>query len=648
MKKIAEENIISLKDLAKLSEPTDWQKEYAAIRQRAKRGKYNTYKKIKGEGYISVNDSAIPETLRNVILQKNIQHQEDIQIGRAGQRLDQENELSPEDEKLAVAKANVIKMYLEYLAKHGKDKETRKKFVVLYNHKAFHEQFEQTGELGSWKTIEKWKVEYINANYDYRVLAPKYKPRSSSVPPEQSEILIKLALNPNQPLISELVRMAMDIFEMKRHPRILSDHTYRRFIENWKKEHYADWVFFREGEHALDNNILPSLERDYDKIEVGDILVMDGHVNNFETINPFTGKPKRMMTVAALDMKSEYLCGYEISPTENTFAIAVAIYRAIRQLGKIPKIIYIDNGRAFGAKYFHGDDLSNIEALFARLGIKVIFATAYHAQSKLIEPFWRWLAELERLVPTYVGTSIAMQPPRLNRGEKLHVKLYEKMMHGTTVDIFTTHKAMAWWLDKYHSRVKTSGHLKGLCPAEVFNSGKGTGIDKRELTFLMMQHEIRTVYQNGIKMFNTSYWHENLFGKQWDEVLVRYDLLDNDSIFVYDNNGEFICEARRIDKVHPAAGILGTEEDVKLLHAQLERKASLKKMIVGEAKQFLQNEIYPAVKKQFEVNILELNNEEPKLLEDNLPGQPAPKKRKSIIDRWNEANIGTKKRIAEG
>ena len=644
MKMTLQDNLISLKDLARSMEELKpaggFTKTYAALRRRVARNYYKTYVKIKGEGFVNITDNAIPDNLQLLIKNKLSNTTINNPDTHATVIAD---ELSPEEEKYSLAKANIIKMYLEYLVKFGKDNGTRKRFVDLYNHKAFPEQFAQVGKIGSWKTIETWKREYLNNNYDYRVLARKKISRSSSVPPEQSEVIIKLALNPNRPLLSEVVRMAMEIFEMKRHPRILSPTTYRRFIDNWKDEHYADWVFFREGEQALDNKILPFLERDYNKIGVGDILIMDGHVNNYEILNPATGKPKRMITVGALDMYSNYLCGYEISPTENTFAIAVAVRRAILTLGKIPKIIYFDNGRAFGAKYFHGDDMTNIEALFQRLNIKVIFAKAYHGQSKTIEPFWDWMAELERLMPTYVGTSIEMQPPRLNRGEKLHVKLYEKMMFGTSIDLFTAHKAMAWWLNRYHTRPQQQGHLKGLSPAEVFDAGKGQGINKQELTFLMMQQEIKNIYRNGIKMLNGTYWNEALFGRKWDDVLVRYDLLETDSIFVYDKAGQFICEAKRMDKVHPAAGILGTEEDVKLLHEQLARKEHLKKSVVGDAKQFLKEEIYPSLKKQFEANVINLQNEPPEQI-DEIQNKKS-KKKKSLSARWG---LDDNKKAQEG
>lgn len=108
----------------------------------------------------------------------------------------------------------------------------------------------------------------------------------------------------------------------------------------------------REGEKALNDKVEPYIERDLSKIEVGDVLVADGHVLNFEVINPFTGKPTRATLVGFLDWKSTALVGYEIMMTENTQCIASALRNAILNLGKIPKIVYQDNGRAFKAKYF--------------------------------------------------------------------------------------------------------------------------------------------------------------------------------------------------------------------------------------------------------------------------------------------------------
>ncbi len=640
------QNLISLQKLARLEDPLNFNKAYERIRARAKRGKYTSYVKIKGEGFVSISDPGIPIQLQNIVRNSEVNTCSDV-LKVNKEELEFENELSDKQNKIALARADVISKYLALTQNSPyKTLEAKTKFINAYNNAAFPDLHNITGPL-NFKTVERWKQIYLSNKRDYRVLAPQYKSRKSSgVTPEQSSILIRLFLSPNKPLISEVIRYALDIFEAKRLPHIRSEATYRRFLESWKKEHYADYVFYREGEKALDDKVLPYLERDFSLIEVGDIIVADGHVLNFDIINPFTGKPKRMMLVLFLDMKSNMPLGWEISPTENTFAISIALRRSILRLGKFPKVIYLDNGRAFSSKFFNGMDFdsSGIKGLFERIGAKVITAIPYHAQSKTIERFFSTFSELERLIPTYTGTSIELKPPRMNRGEKLHNNLYNKFMSGSSIDIFKAHQAIAWWFDVYAERKQQEGHLKGLRPIDLFEKGKGPGVDKKELMHLMMSQEIKTIYRNGIRMFNTSFWHETLFGRKLDEVLVRFDILENESIFVYDKSGEFLCEARRIDKVHPAAGILGSEEDVKLLHDQLERKNSLKKLVVGDAKKFLQDEIYPTAKRQFENNIITLKSDS-QLNEGIASPQPSARKRKSLTDSWKMPENGTAKNI---
>lgn len=553
------------------------------------------------------------------------------------------NELSKRQLEFALAASGLLQklMKFENLKKYSYDKvKAQHKFIEAYNSGAFPEIFAILGKK-SLSTLRSWKTKYLKHNKDYRVLAPQYKiKKASSIPPQQSEVLIKLLLNPNQPLISEVIRQATNFFEAKRFPHIKSYNTYKRYLDDWKKENYADYIFHIKGEKGLDDLALPYLERDWNLVEVGDIIIMDGHVNNYEIINPITGMPKRMITIGAIDGRSQFLAGYEIAITENIMSIASAIRRAILNLGKFPKVVYIDNGKAFSAKYFHQSDLENLEPLFARLGIKTIFAKAYHAQSKPIEPFWDWMAELERLIPTYVGTSIEMQPPRMNRGEFIHRGLYEKAMQNTTIDIFAAHRAMGWWLDQYHNRIKTSGHLKGLTPQQVFDAGRGPGIDKKELNFLMMDTLVTKLYRNGIKAFKTVYWSDALFGKQidaGDEIYFKYDLVDRSSILVYDIEGNFVCEAFDVKKTHPAAALLGTPEQADEVKRQLEHKAHLKKTIVGSYKNYVETEIFPEVKQRLkDANIISIDSN-PSPLQGEGEGEvpPIKKKRGSLINRWN-------------
>lgn len=97
-----------------------------------------------------------------------------------------------------------------------------------------------------------------------------------------------------------------------------TDATFRRYANWFKKNNYDKWVLARDGEKALSDKVEPYIKRDASLLEVGDILVADGHVLNFNVINPFTGKPIRATLVGFLDWKSTALVGYEIMLEENT------------------------------------------------------------------------------------------------------------------------------------------------------------------------------------------------------------------------------------------------------------------------------------------------------------------------------------------
>jgi putative transposase len=386
-------------------------------------------------------------------------------------------------------------------------------------------------------------------------------------------------------------------------PATQSDKTFRRWLIDWKNRNYDVWQLCRYGEKRLNDVVLPYIQRDYSAIEVGDIVVADGHVLNFEIINPFTGKPKRMTLIVLFDMKSNYPLGWEIMPTENVSAIAAAFRRGILRLGFVPRVFYLDNGKAFRAKYFKGvTDFkqAGLTGLFERLNCKVIHAWAYHGQSKTVERMFGSFGEMERLAPTYTGTSIAHKPARMMRNEKWHLKMWQRVTGGATPTLEEAHWMIAMWFAQYVNRKQQDGHLKGYSPAEVFEAGveRVRHSDdfalrvksKAELAYLMMSQKVTKLYRNGIRFNNRYYYNEALFpfSKERDanHFVIHYDMEDPDSVLVFSEAGEFVCEAYCTDKVHPAAAYLGTSDDVAALQRQIEHKRHLAKDVKKTARVF--------------------------------------------------------------
>lgn len=503
---------------------------------------------------------------------------------------------------LAYAKADLVRLYLAWQRKHGATVSQKQAFIDAYLGGAYPQVFAQVGAI-SWKTLERWKKRQLDAGSavvlaDKRGIAHRGK---SSLTKEHIGIILGAVLNPNAPNISQAVRqiqkrcIASEIFEP-------SAATIRRFVNKYVAESFDEWTLFRQGQKAWNDKCAISVLRDWSLVEVGDIVIADGHTLNFETLNPETGKPKRMTLLLFFDGASNMPLGWEIMPTENTACISSAFRRACIMLGKFPKVIYLDNGRAFRAKFFSGCadfEQAGISGLYEGLGCKVIHAWPYHGQSKTVERFFGTMHDLEVFMPSYTGNSIATKPPRMMRGETLHRSLYNKM-GCRPLTLTETHTAVAAWFDEYANRPSRSTHLKNHTPWEVFESGRGTGIDTARLDLLMLSKEIRTITKDGVSLFGRLFWHEALASRR-HPVLVRYDeVLNPHSILIYDNNGEFICEARDrgyygiASGIHPAAKYLSDTEQQAALESALQLKKSQERTTAANFKTMLESIVLPA------------------------------------------------------
>jgi putative transposase len=512
--------------------------------------------------------------------------------------------VSRDQEKQAGQKADLLRLYMQALAgaAWGQKTQARDDFMRAYNSGlAYPDLFAALGEL-SWQTIEGWKRKLKKTGGDTLQLADRrgrHRKGRRGLNQIQTDILLRCALHPNKPRIAEAIRMAHAVMNAKQIENGLSEATYRRWLQDWIERNYHIWIFNREGAKAWNDKCAFYIERDYSLINVGDILVADGHTLNFEVINPWTGKPKRMTLILFLDMKSSMPLGWEIMPTEDTAAISSALRRAIIALGKMPKVIYLDNGRAFKSRFFQGAadfEEAGFAGLYERLGIKTIFAWPYHGQSKTVERFFGTFAELERWCPSYSGTSIEHKPPRMMRGEKIHRQLYEKTTGGRVLTLEAAHRAIAAWFDIYAKRPQR-GHLEGAAPLDLFAEERGPGVDKAALSYLMMSLEIKHINRNGISFQGRNYYAPALYGRR-HPVVIRYDLQDKSALYVFETDGEFICQAEMVDRVHPAANVLGSEEDKQRLVTHIEQKKRQEKEASGLARTMLEDEILPQHQQQ--------------------------------------------------
>ena len=501
--------------------------------------------------------------------------------------------------QIALARLDVVHKWLEFRKKSQNKLQADYDFVKLHNTSNSH-LFEILGKI-SRGSLHRWYA-MLNGREDYTKLLPQYKYSSVNdyrtvLNDEEIKIFMGLLLHPNRLSIGKAIALTKYKLKEQGQSFIPADITFRRYAKWFKDNNYDKWILARDGEKALSDKVEPYIKRDASLLEVGDILVADGHKLALQVINPFTGKPCRATLVGFLDWKSTALVGYEIMLEENTQCIASALRNAIINLDMLPKVVYQDNGRAFRAKYFTDDKgftELGFQGLYSKLGIETVFARPYNARAKVIERFFKEFQEgFEKLLPSYIGSSIQNKPAYMMRNEKLH-----KSWHADYIPtIEETIKMIDMWLSFKNSQPCPNAPDKTI--AEVLSERKRQNIDVNLLDDLMLATEVKTIQRNGIRFLNCDYFDERLYGFK-SKVLIKYNLFDLTSIKVYTPKGEYLCTAERVTETHPMAKLLGDVKDYEDYKQKIVRQRQLKKKTVEAVKKYLETEDIKLLKTQIE------------------------------------------------
>lgn len=459
-------------------------------------------------------------------------------------------------------------------------------FLSAYNTQVLYpEIYAKLGKV-SIGTFQRWKRILGNSN-NYELLIPNYHYEDYSrtcLTDYEKQIFLKLLLHSNKFSIGKAISLAQYVLKTQGAEYIPAPPTFRRFA-NWYKANYFDkWTLLRDGEKALKEQVITHIKRDISKIEVGEILVADGKRLNFQVINPFTGRPCRATLIGFLDWKSTALVGYEIMMEENTQNIASALRNAILNLGKIPKFVYLDNGRAFRGKYFMGSTNFNeigLKGIYEKLGITTVFANPYNARAKVIERFFLEMQEsFEKLLPSYIGTSIENKPARLIRNEKFHKDVYQNFVPT----IQQTIQMINSWLEYKNSLACPNDKTKTI--RQMLDGIERQEINQRELDDLMLAQEVKTITSQGIRFLKSDYYNDALYGLR-QKVIIKYSLFDLSYINVYTMSGKFLCKADRITFTHPLAHYTGEIKDVEDYKQKIQKQKQLKNKTIKACKEFL-------------------------------------------------------------
>ena len=279
-------------------------------------------------------------------------------------------------------------------------------------------------------------------------------------------------------------------------------------------------VFGGKSYEILYSSLEPEIQE-----KLQDELIKEATQSNCTALVPINNiNNKNFITESAKLTALARVVGYEIMMSENTQCIASALRNAIINLGMIPKVVYQDNGKAFKAKYFQSCDFDEegFNGIYANLGIKSVFAKPYNARAKVIERFFKeFQEEFEKLMPSYIGTSIENKPAWMKRGEKLHRDMHKKLTNNYIPTVQELIKYIDCYLDFHNS--KPCPNAPQISIKQCLNSVQKQEIDKNILNDLMMKTEVRTINKHGITFLGMHYRSDSILGLR-DSVYIRYSL----------------------------------------------------------------------------------------------------------------------------
>jgi len=344
--------------------------------------------------------------------------------------------------------------------------------------------------------------------------------------------------------------------EAKKHRwRLPSVATMRRYLERIPQETRDRW---RKGERYWREHYLPSVLRDYEQMDPGELYVADHQQINVAVRHP-SGRVLFPWITAWKDMKSRKILGWVLADIPSSNTINLSLKHTIEKYGASEHAV-IDNGRDFSALHFTGKQTKRFrfkvneneyEGIYKLLSIEPHFCIPANAQSKNIER-WFWTQELnfQKAFPTYRGNNTQNRPEGVDDRIK---KGALRQAQGKKSDILEWDEftgCLENYLENYNQDHEHQGHgMDGRSPNQVWNEYFATHAQRRispaSLRLLMMKSKRVKVGRFGIVAFGERYRSAEVMEHQGEFVVYRYDPADLAILHIYTEENEFICTVER-------------------------------------------------------------------------------------------------------
>ena len=358
---------------------------------------------------------------------------------------------------------------------------------------------------------------------------------------------------PNKPAMSTVALwLRVEGFESATDDRV---RRYLKTLPSTLGEHSQH----RMGKHFYNQNLKPYVIRDNTVLPVGFVYEGDGHTCDVYVAHPFTGNPWRPEFTVWIDVRSHYVVGWYLSEAESGINTLFSLSHAITHHDHVPAGIHVDPGSGFKNRMMCDD----VTGYYARLSMAFMPALPGNAKGKgLVEGFFHHFEErCGKRFATYCGhvrsdDYLRHLSQKVKRGD-IRLPTLEEYRH-----------AIADYIDLYNTTVQRN---LGCAPLALWQTLERTPIELAHAA-IIRPREKRTVRRWRVQMFNRFYQHEALAMYNGTEVIVEYNLHDMTTVWIYDDQGRYICDACQVDK-KPALPDSRIEElRLKRLEGQIDRK----------------------------------------------------------------------------
>ena len=349
--------------------------------------------------------------------------------------------------------------------------------------------------------------------------------------------------------------------------------TVNRYINELMEKYSSEHFLVARGEREWKNKKMLKRKRNAGILKVMELVMGDGHTFDcWVKVKRPNGKVTaiRPVLVGLLDMKSRCLVGWAICEVPDSQVIKQTFLHMMypkknNPIEGVPRVLLIDNGKDWTAQTLTGRPRkirvtldSEIKGFYRSIGIE---------DDKRSLPYQAWSkAQIERLFgsicedftkefDSYTGTLT---------GSKTIGKVKKDVKGMLDRDELLSIEELAvlfdkWVNERYHTRkhngLKDQGEECPI-PIEVFTKAERYYNPAPPLDFaqmLLMKCEERTVCGVGFSMGRRDFQHEALAPYMDKKVDVRYNPADPDKVYVYNKDGEKICEVESYGGLHPLA-----------------------------------------------------------------------------------------------